>query len=189
MTTLTKAEMLLQEAYDILDKTDLLGLMGRYGRAELVGSVALELVVKPDIDVHVLLSPSTDLRQAVSNISFALLDVGGINEVRLTDYRSMHAIKVGVDRYQGNSTNWTFDVWVTTDPSTTAFEVTEDLRSRLTTTDRTNILAIKTHYYGLGELRHGLSARIYQSVLEGGVSTVDEFKTYLVQDEHRSAYD
>lgn len=50
--------VLRDEAFEIIEAFGFLELLGQYGDARLVGSVALDLVVKPDIDFHLVLDKS-----------------------------------------------------------------------------------------------------------------------------------
>jgi hypothetical protein len=41
-----------QEAFQIIEELGLIAFLNTLGNAHLVGSVALDLIVKPDIDLH-----------------------------------------------------------------------------------------------------------------------------------------
>ncbi len=166
---------LRQEALSIIEDLNLLGILCRYGRAEVVGSVALDLVVKLDIDVHLLVE-ATDLLPIIDSIYHQLLDRPRVREVRLSDYRDEGAVKIGIDHCPDASGDWSIDLWVTNRIETTAYDFTARLQRELRPEHRRAILAIKQHYYRLGRLRGGLSRRIYLAVLEGGVRGVDEFE-------------
>ena len=118
----------------ILEELDLLAFLEQLGEAGVVGSVALNLIVKPDLD-----------------------------------------LKIGVDTYPTDSEEWSIDIWVTNDRSTTAFDFVQTLNKTLNQNQRLTILKIKTHFYNQGLLRDGLSLKIYKAVVEQGVKTVDEF--------------
>jgi len=170
-----EAERLRSEAYEITKRLGLLEMMGRHGRAEMVGSVALNLVVKRDIDLH-LLTPEANLLAVIDALYHELIEREDVSEVRISDYRAEGGIKLGIDAYNGPSGDWSIDLWVTNRPEATAFAETAYLRQRLTTEHRRAILVLKRHYHALGQLRHGLSTRIYHAVLESGVRTVEEFE-------------
>ena len=171
---------LAHEAESIQNRLQLIRLLRNYGEAHVVGSVALELLVKLDLDIHVLVQGFT-LNGAMNNITNELLDKPEIREVRISDYRPK-GIKIGVDECPGPSGNWTIDIWLTTDQSTVAFEHTKRLLSELTPEDRDTILSLKRHYYERGRLRDGISSVIYEAVL-GGVKNVNEFESssYFVE--------
>jgi hypothetical protein len=102
---------LAQEAQGILQELSLLELLRRYGDPRLVGSVPLDLIVKLDIDIHVLVNRH-DLLNIVDSIYHQLLEDELIHEVRITDYRP-EGVKIGIDRYPAPSGDWSIDIWVT----------------------------------------------------------------------------
>jgi hypothetical protein len=165
---------LKREAERIIEELDLLRLLSAYGEARIVGSVALDLIVKLDIDIHLLVD-NLDVLEVVNGISNSLLTYGNVPEVRITKIPG-HGIKVGVDKYPSGSGDWSIDILVTNDPSSTAFDSAERLRASLTPEQRKVILALKRHYYAEGRLRDGMSHRIYTAVIERGVRTIDEFE-------------
>lgn len=55
------------EAEGVIEELGLLGLLWGYGRAGVVGSVALDLIVKRDIDVHLLVA-GRDLLEVVDGV-------------------------------------------------------------------------------------------------------------------------
>jgi hypothetical protein len=165
---------LKREAEGIIEELDLLRLLSAYGEARIVGSVALDLIVKLDIDIHLLVD-NPDVLEAVNRISNSLLTYENVPEVRITKIPG-HGIKVGVDRYPSGSGDWSIDILVTNDPNSTAFDSVERLRASLTPEQRETILALKRHYYAEGRLRDGMSHRIYTAVVERGVRTIDEFE-------------
>jgi hypothetical protein len=169
---------LKKEANEMIEKLHLVEILERYGETQLVGSVVLELIVKLDIDIHVLL-PHGNLMEISGKICTELLDQNEIREVRITDYRKTNnGIKIGIDECPGPSGNWTIDIWVTKDWITMGIENTEQVNAALTPENREIILRIKQHYYEKGLLRDGISSVIYDSVLNG-VTTVEEFESSL----------
>jgi len=170
------------EALDIVADLDLLARLGRLGRAEIVGSVALDLVVKRDIDVHVLLK-EPGLYAAADAVIHDLLDHPRVREVRITEHRAQGSLKVAVDAYPGASDDWSIDIWLTERPEETAFARRDELLAALTAEHRAVILAIKSHYHARGLLRDGLSTRIYRAVVEGGVRSIEAFDRWRARGE------
>ena len=62
---LPKSARLRKDGQRLLEKTDLLPLLGKYGEVELTGSFVLDLMVTPDIDIH-LVNPSITKKKAVA---------------------------------------------------------------------------------------------------------------------------
>lgn len=93
-------EILRSEAELIIARLRLLETLGRYGRAEVVGSVALDLVVKRDIDIHILVGAArwldAGLKAVVSDLWPKLLELDGVSELRLSDHRDVGALKIGI---------------------------------------------------------------------------------------------
>jgi hypothetical protein len=86
---------LKQEALFIVEELGLSAFLNRFGDSELVGSVPLDLIVKLDIDFHLLIKEE-DLFSVVDQITHYLLDHQKVKEVRITDWREEGGIKIGV---------------------------------------------------------------------------------------------
>ena len=145
-----------------------------------MGSVALDLVVKPDIDFHLFVDQSRVV-EVTNSIWEELITDKGISEVRISNYLERDSLKIGIDKLPGRSADWSVDIWITSDRSTTGFEELEKFKSLLNEENRKAILEIKRHYFDRGQLRDGLSSRIYRAVLLEGISNLAEFQSYLEQ--------
>jgi hypothetical protein len=88
---------LKHEAERIIEELDLLRLLSAYGEARIVGSVALDLIVKLDIDIHLLVD-NQDILEVVNGVYNCLLTYENVPEVRITKIPG-HGIKIGVDKY------------------------------------------------------------------------------------------
>ncbi|MFW9846649.1 MAG: hypothetical protein ACFFD6_07875 [Candidatus Thorarchaeota archaeon] len=172
------------EAEQVIDELDIMGLLNAYGYARIVGSVALDLIVKRDIDIHalVLLRDTMDMAQ---HLVAVLLKVEGVEEVHVKDYRDKSSLKVGIDEYHGESGVWSIDIWLTTDVSTTGFALVDELEANLNEAMREVILNIKRHYHIRDLLQPGLSDLIYRGVTEGMVTDVNEFEKWLAKTQLR----
>lgn len=173
-----------EEALLIVEELALLDRLEPFGTVQLVGSVALDLVVKPDIDIHLLLDDSQDVLTAAREIFGMLITHPEIDELRITDYLEIHSLKLGIDRYPGNLSDWSIDLWITSDVTTTGFQDLEEFREKLDENKKHIILTIKRAYHRKGLLEDGLSSRVYRAVLDEGVSNLEEFeKTIRDQNE------
>ena len=147
-------------AWSIIDELGLVEMLRKYGETKIVGSVALNLIVKPDIDIHVLVEEA-DILEVSNQILPELFSRDKINEVRVTDYRdTSDGIKLGIDGYPDASGPWDIDIWITNNVETTGFEHVKLFNEQLSEKQREIILEIKRHYYGRGLLRDGISTRI-----------------------------
>ena len=172
-----RKSQLKREAEGIIEELNLLRLLTAYGDARVVGSVALDLIVKLDIDIHVLVR-NEDLLEVINDIYRKLLNHDSVHEVRISDYRDQ-GVKLGIDFYPGVSGNWSIDIWVTNKVEETGFEMIERLRGEMSMEHRKNIMAIKSYYHEGGLLRDGISSLIYSAVVEKGVQNVNEFMKNL----------
>jgi hypothetical protein len=181
---MTEKSRLRIEAEQIIEDLDIMGLLNAYGYARIVGSVALDLIVKRDIDIHalVLLRDTMDMAQ---HLMAVLLKAEGVDEVSVKDYRERASLKVGIEEYQGESGPWSIDIWLTTDVSTTGFAIIDELEESLDEEMRDVILSIKRHYHIRDLLQDGLSTLIYRAVTEGGVQNANEFEQWLARTQLR----
>lgn len=166
-----------KKAIEILNHLNLPEALHKYGRAEVVGSTVLDLIVKLDIDIHLL--THNDLTETAMNITRYLLHFDDINQVRVNDYRHMHAIKCAVDNYPQRKNGWSIDIWITNKLENTGFHHAEIILNQLTPKKKEIILEIKRFYNELGQLRDGLSCKIYNAVLNHNVKNLDEFRNFL----------
>lgn len=178
MKMTTESNCLKAEAEAIIRDLDLLELLRPHGDARIVGSVALDLVVKPDIDIH-LLSITDDLMSVAVAVRQSLLGKAGVENIRLSDYRDRGGLKVGIDSYPGRLADWSIDLWVTNDHETTGFALVDRLARRLPEENRRAILEIKHALHAEGRLQDGMSARIYAAVVDHGVRSVIGFEDHI----------
>ena len=169
---------LRSEAEDIIQQVTLFEILDQYGEARLVGSCALDLIVKLDIDIHLVVG-TTDLLSVVDSIYHQLLECRRVKEVRISDYRDQGGVKIGVDRYPGASGIWSIDIWVTDRVETTGFALVDRLKQELQPEHRKAILMIKEAYHRRGKLRKSLSAMIYRAVIDNGVRSIEGFRQFL----------
>ncbi len=181
---MTEKSRLRIEAEQVIEYLDFMGLLNAYGHARVVGSVALDLIVKRDIDIHVLVL-LRDIMDMAQHLMSVLLKAEGVSEVTVKDYRERASIKVGIDEYQGESGPWSIDIWLTTDVSTTGFTLVDELEESLDGDMREVVLTIKRHYHIRDLLQNGLSSLIYRAVTEGGVQNANEFEQWLARTQLR----
>lgn len=180
-----EASALKQEALSIIEDLELFALLAPYGYAQLVGSVALDLIVKRDIDIHVL-SPNPDLIAQATEITKRAIENQTIKQIRLACYRNMppngaQALLITLEDFSGPSGLWSIDIWLTTDKAVTGIEKTEKLQEQLTAAQRKIIMQIKTALHQKKLLSQGMSTKVYQAVIEHGVTTPQGFFAYLKQ--------
>ena len=176
----TESNNLKAEAESIIRDLNLFEMLQSQGEARVVGSVALNLVVKPDIDIH-LLTRTDDLMSVVDNIYHLLLNQPGVNHVKISDYRERGGLKVGLDSYPGCLADWSLDLWVTNDRDTTGFALVDRLNRELTKEHLVANLEIKKALHAEGGLQDGMSSRIYTAVVDHGIRSAAEFENHVVE--------
>lgn len=164
---------LVQEAKKIIADLDLVQTLEQYGEPRLVGSVALDLVVKRDIDLHVLVD-ADDLSVVGDQICQELKSKHGLSDISVFYDRAKYGVKLSIKDYPGITGAWMIEVWITDWIENTQFAFTELLQRTLTPEQREIIMRIKEDFYYQGFLKDELRFWIYKAVLEDGVRTSQE---------------
>lgn len=178
---LKRAKGLHIQATTILQDLDLVSILGKHGKVDLVGSYALELMSWEDIDVVVSSIPSYNSYLEVVGYLFDVEDVYSIN---LQDFRkSIHSdrpqgIYCGINYLVKPTTFWKIDVWFV--PDSPAIQIVDSVRKRLTTENRNKILQIKNEMREKtlnGKQISGME--VYEAVLDKGIDNLEDFQQFL----------
>ena len=94
---MTPNSALKAEAEKIIEDLNLLRLLAQHDEPRFVGSVALDLSVKLDIDIHPLVQ-TPDLLSVGDHVYRRLPEHQAVQELRLSDHRRRGRIKGGIDR-------------------------------------------------------------------------------------------
>jgi len=181
--TAPRQETLYQEARGLLRRMGLMRLAREAGQAWLVGSVPLKLIVKPDIDVHVLVpegepaAPNRPEVDAALRIARGLMERCGVRKLEVMRFLFRSAVKIGFDVRLPTRT-WHVDLWVTRDRENLGTGPTRWVRRRLTPGLRRAILKLKRYYAARDMCRFGMSSELYRAVIEHGVRTPRQFLEY-----------
>jgi hypothetical protein len=176
------SQRLRQRAETILETTGWRDLfISRFGECALTGSACYDLMVWPDIDIHMPVLPSYRIEWAALLAQLnAGLERAGLRLHRAQmwdDYVDPHPLGAGlywgIQFVEPDGTAWKSDIWGW-EPDDYAIRQTKDadLVARLAGADRDLILRLKTEamarpdYYGLVVG----SWHIYQAVLTGASS-------------------
>lgn len=148
----------------VLEDLGLLSRWAAHGEVHLVGSVALDLVVEPDIDLEIY-SASPDIGKGFTVLA-ALAVLPGVRRARFTN--TLDTADPGLYfqlQYEREGTTWKIDMWYLADdyPGPRGNELTGPLLSALTPVTRDRILAIKETALDRAEPVRGI--RVYQAVL------------------------
>ncbi len=158
---------------------DLISRWNVYGDTFIVGSVALDLVVRPDIDLEIF-SDTASARDGFT-IMRDLADLPKIRGVGFNNDR--HAPAAGLYwklKYELTADQvWTVDMWLFDRPRLprSATANVEPLRRALTDETRDTILAIKEEAAACSSRAHG--HWLYRAVLNEGVRTYAEYTAWI----------
>ena len=173
-----------REAMGLVRRLGLMKLVREVGKAWVVGSVPLKLIVKPDIDIHVLVprgerhsvldAPEVSAALAIAR---GLMERCGVHKLDLLRFLFRDAVKIGFESRVGERT-WHLDVWVTSDPEHTGLARTRWVRRRLTPELRQAILKLKRYYAARDMCKFGMSGELYKAVIQACVRTPRQFLRY-----------
>jgi hypothetical protein len=171
-----RAEARLQAAHELLRDLDLIARWSVYGEVTVVGSVAIELVVDPDIDLEIR-SEEPRVADGFAVMS-VLAELPQVRRITYLDARDRHEEgQYWKLEYETPDDTWTVDMWVFGPDAPGGGPFAEALRHHLTSDARDTILAIKEEAAARGERARGYW--LYQAVLDGGASTYDEYRDWL----------
>ncbi|MBH1938729.1 hypothetical protein I5Q34_31465 [Streptomyces sp. AV19] len=182
-------ERLRTEADAVAADLGLAELLDPAGEAVRVGSAALGLMVRRDLDVTVVCPVLDDAAKAlVAGIGARLAVHDRVREVRFrddtghwnTDPRYPDGLYLGVAYRSAGGREWTLDLWFVDEPDRQPdlAHLTE-LPPRLTEAHRAAILTIKHELAGRDEGTARVpSYEVYRAVLDEGVATVEEFDAW-----------
>ncbi len=150
-----------------------LKILRKYGRAEIVGSVANRLIIAKDLDMHLLTKFNLKM---VANEVYKALDKHNNLKIKIENLqRTKDAMYIGIDDYY----NWNVDIWITNNSKFTGFDMANELKEKLDNKKRKIIIHIKEYYYNKKLLFGEMSTIIYKAVLYSNVQNIDDFKKYL----------
>lgn len=167
-------EKLFLEANRIEKELQILDILKKYGRAEIVGSVATKLIVNKDLDIHLLTNMNLD---CVSKIVFQELTRRNqhinINiENFIYNKRSMY---LNICDYNG----WQIDIWISNDINFVGFDLVKKIKLNITDEKRKIIMELKREYYKNNKLEGEMSTLIYNLVIDDKVKNVNELNEHI----------
>lgn len=185
------------EGQQVLDDLNLIPELEKLGKPFIVGSFALELLTRRDIDFEVVVD-QLDKKQVQEICSYLI----GLDHPRM-DFTIMdntvdkvpqlpNSYYVGViyirkeipfkDRNPKSPLSWQIDIHFLTEEYSRSKAKTEDIKSKLNPQNKLSILEIKKNIAQNPKYhREVFSTDIYEAVLDHGVKNLDEFKEYMKQ--------
>ena len=171
-------EELQAEAIGIINELKMLEFLGQFGEAKIVGSVAHKLIVKKDIDIHLL--TKCNLWRVTFFVLDYLKNTRKNFKIHYEDFRNeKNALFVGVEDFSGPAYKWCIDIWITSKREYTGFDQVEYFQKTLTNQQREIILKIKEYYNQLDMLNDGFSSIIFVEVLYEKIRDVLHFEKYF----------
>lgn len=184
---LRRQDALQAEGWDILERLQVLPLVGHVGDPVIVGSFALGLMVWRDIDIEIYcrdLSPDV-----IFEALRPLASVPGIHKLNFRDWSGPRADPEVPDGYYWgvgytypSGAEWKLDLWFVATGTTRRMgrEKLTSLAPRLAPDVRRTILHLKSLWFQHPSYRKGIySVDIYDAVLEHGITTPEQFERYL----------
>jgi len=182
---LLKSQELKRQADEILKDSDVVEIFSSYGEVRLVGSYALDVMSRPDLDIYVLTDEhnyeklmsilgSVFSKNYFQQVCFAnWLDTP--RESGIIGYYLEPKVNIGKNR-------WKLDIWFMVRDQYKSY--TEKFLELLTKDNpdekRLTILELKNHYKDGEKYKGNINGKlIYKAVLEHGVKNYQEFEKYL----------
>lgn len=193
MTDILKRQAGLQaEADAIVAALDLVRLLGMAGKPVRVGSSALGLMVRRDIDMTVICERlDSATRRTIAEIAGELILERRIGAVRYRNDTGFWNIApldypdglyLALTYRSEKNEDWNFDIWFIDEPDRQPdLAHLRTITPRLTDEIRQTIITIKTELAANAPQngRPAPSALVYEAVLDGGVKTATEFEEWL----------
>lgn len=178
------------QANALVARLDLVAQLSAIGRPVRVGSSAMGLMVRRDIDITVICAKL----DAALLARFATVGAGLMARTDLVSHVRFRndsgrwnaepdaypdGLYLGLTARDEAGDSWSFDIWAIDDPSRQPdLRHLETLLPRLTDNSRATIIAIKKALL-TETTTPGPSARVYEAVMDHGVADLAGFKDWL----------
>lgn len=195
-TILEESRKIKIQADTILRESRIVETLSTYGEVKIGGSYALDVMLRPDIDIFVV-SPEHNWRKLLDLHSKIMetkyfRELGFINWI---DFKPDPSIDNWTPSIRGfylqpvvpfEKQLWKMDIWLITPEYDKSDETTGHFKKILDKSDESkklSILEIKAAMRKGKKYVDGVNGRIiYRAVLENGVSTVEAFAEFLKSD-------
>lgn len=191
---LIEQDKLYEEAEAALGDMDLLNLLSKFGKPEVIGSMALKVLTRRDIDIEVI--SDNPNREDVAKMIYELvlsaknrIDFDVTNNTNKENPYLPEGFYVGMkyfgdlgypERKSSHPDVWTVDIWLVKKEDSIGRIRTNSIKNGLTEDKRKTVLEIKhalkdnPNYHK----KYG-GVDIYDAVIKGDVKTLDQFGDYL----------
>lgn len=165
------SDKLQKEADEVINQCRLLSVLDTIGKVKFVGSYALNLMYRPDIDIFCLntmcskeVALSTTKQFLDSNM-FQTVGFANCNDYQCNNGPTGYYWEL---IYEYNQRKWKFDIWYTTESNYPTLKKTAVLKSKLKENSeaRGKILQLKDQYFIEGKYTNEMNGyKIYEEIL------------------------
>jgi len=184
MDDLKIQEDLQREAYEVLEKLDLLNILSTYGKPDIVGSLATGLMTWRDVDLEVVGEINEDKYWEVVKKIFHTPDykrtfvIDFRNSVNPNTPKGLHICITDYD-FKKDRNLWKVDIWfVDRKPGEETFN--EWIKDKITDNNKPFLLSLKKEARKYPKYGKDIfSVDVYKAVIEEDAKNIEDFKRYL----------
>lgn len=173
-----KTNLLQQEGLELLKNTRLLEKLSEVGEVHLVGNMAFETTIKPDIDIQIY--PKASFEETTTQI-LTILTALKVKEVVVRKLKiSKKTLILG--KYSFKENTWNVDIALTNksyDYKYDSYQYYLDYHQDFTAEKRELIIQFKKELCSDRIIFDNPSYYIYRGVIEENIKTLEEMKQYL----------
>ncbi len=155
-----------QEAIRILYETDLFNRLKRFGKVKQIGSYALDLMVKPDLDFALRIKRFSDIDKVIRQILEMSKDIINISFKKVVDRRKLGLDGKSLHLYYHDKDLWGIDIFVSTKNFSEYDKISKMVKDNITLKKKKEILRLKYLAYKSKKKVKNNSYPIYLSVLD-----------------------
>jgi len=187
---INESDTLQTEAEQVINDFNLIHLLSNYGTPEIIGSMALKVMTRKDIDIEVVAKNfrKEDISEIIKHLSeksFPRIDFTVMDNTQKLSSNLPVGFYIGikyagkdklVEKYKNNPDVWQIDLWFLTPENAQGSKATNEIKAKLTPEKRETILKIKFELTKHEEYKGKFSGiDIYRAVLSSNISTTEEF--------------
>lgn len=183
-------EKLQSEAKQVLKELEILSVLSTLGESQIIGSVALEVMTRKDIDIEIITEnvSKQDIADIVKllaakplpRIDFTVMDNGKGESENLPKGIYIGIKYAGkdklIEKYRDNPMVWQIDCWFVDKENARGSKTTNEIKQKLTSDLRQTILEIKYELANNADYKgRYLGIDIYKAVIEKNLKTTEDF--------------
>jgi hypothetical protein len=194
---LEESKRIKSQADKILKESGIVDILGGYGEVKIAGSYALDVMLRPDLDLYVV-AEKHDWDKVIE-IQSKIIRKKYFRDVYFIDWLNFENKQAGsveewIPSIKGyyfatvipvEDQRWKMDIWLITPEYDKSAELTEHFKVLLDKADESKKLAILEIKNAMREgkkYKTGVDGKlIYKAVLENGITNVEDFKKFLLK--------